>query len=180
MRQVASAVLYLAAIISANLLLAAAGPENAWWAMPAIAFSLIGLDLALRDNLHEAWRGHGLAWKMGLLIAAGGVLSWVVNPESGRIAIASALAFAGGAVSDAIVWHLGSDLSYLRRANASNCSGALADSLLFPTVAFGAFLPVAILGQFVAKAAGGALWSLLIKRFQKQPQTQRVRKEAGA
>ena len=171
MRQTASALLYLAAITSANLLLAAAGSENAWWAMPTIAFTLIGLDLALRDSLHEAWRGRGLTWKMGLLIVTGGVLSWLVNPESGRIAAASALAFAGGAASDAFVWHIGSEWNYLQRANASNCSGALADSLLFPTIAFGAFLPAAMLGQFIAKAAGGALWSLLIKKFQAHPST---------
>lgn len=165
MRQVTSALLYLSAIVSANLILAAAGPENAWWAMPVIAFTLIGLDLALRDSLHEAWRGHGLLWKMGVLIVTGGVLSWLINPESGRIAIASALAFTGGAAGDAFVWHFGSDWSYLRRANASNCTGALVDSILFPTIAFSSFLPAAVLGQFIAKATGGALWSYLLKWF---------------
>ena len=157
--------IYLGAITGANLLVAMAGEENASWAMPLIAFVLIGLDLALRDGLHEAWRGDGLVWKMGALIGAGGLLSYLINPASGQIALASALAFAGGASADALVWHAGKRWDYLKRANASNVAGAGVDSFLFPFLAFGAWLPVAVLGQFVAKAAGGAVWSALIKRW---------------
>ena len=156
---------YLAAIVTANLLVSAAGAEGAKWAMPLIAFTLIGLDLALRDSLHEAWRGNGLVWKMAALIIAGGLLSWLINPASGQIALASALAFAGGASADALVWHAARKWDYLKRANASNVTGAGVDSFLFPFLAFGAWLPVAVLGQFVAKAAGGGVWSALIKRW---------------
>lgn len=42
-------------------------------------------------------------------------------------------------------------------------TAALVDSLVFPTVAFGAFLPVIVIGQFAAKVAGGALWSVIIR-----------------
>ena len=48
--------------------------------------------------------------------------------------------------------------------NGSNIVGAAADSLIFPTLAFGAFLPWVVLGQFVAKVAGGALWALVLAR----------------
>jgi len=37
------------------------------------------------------------------------------------------------------------------------------DSLVFPTIAFGAFLPAVIALQFVAKVGGGALWSLALQ-----------------
>ena len=67
--------LYLAAIVAANLLVAQFGPAvavlNAFW--------LIGLDLSLRDILHERWADDQLVLRMGLLIATGGVVSYVLN-----------------------------------------------------------------------------------------------------
>jgi uncharacterized PurR-regulated membrane protein YhhQ (DUF165 family) len=50
------------------------------------------------------------------------------------------------------------------RANGSNMTGAAVDSLLFPTIAFGALMPHIVVMQFVAKVAGGALWAWLIGR----------------
>jgi hypothetical protein len=44
------------------------------------------------------------------------------------------------------------------------------DSVLFPTIAFGAFLPAIVLGQFVAKVAGGAVWSWILG-YVRKPQT---------
>ena len=41
--------------------------------------------------------------------------------------------------------------------------GAAVDSILFPTIAFGSFLPTIIALQFAAKVAGGALWSIAVK-----------------
>ena len=38
------------------------------------------------------------------------------------------------------------------------------DSILFPTIAFGSFLPLIVLGQFAAKVGGGFVWSLLLNR----------------
>lgn len=46
--------------------------------------------------------------------------------------------------------------------NGSNVAGALVDSAVFPTLAFGEVLPLVILGQFAAKSAGGAVWSLVL------------------
>ena len=53
--------------------------------------------------------------------------------------------------------------SWLRRANGSNVAGAAVDSLLFPTIAFGALMPHIVALQFVAKVAGGALWAWLLR-----------------
>jgi hypothetical protein len=36
------------------------------------------------------------------------------------------------------------------------------DSLVFPTIAFGAILPLTVLGLFLAKLAGGFIWSLIL------------------
>jgi uncharacterized PurR-regulated membrane protein YhhQ (DUF165 family) len=47
--------------------------------------------------------------------------------------------------------------------NGSNVVGAAADSLIFPALAFGwPLLWSVVLGLFVAKVAGGFLWSLIL------------------
>lgn len=153
-------VIYLAAIVTANLAVAAFGPAAA----PIIAFALIGLDLTMRDALHDRWRHRHLPARMGALIATGSLLSWFINPAASRIAIASAVAFALAATADAAAYHLAHRRPWLQRANASNLAGALIDSLVFPTLAFGVLLPRIIALQFAAKVAGGFVWSLLLSR----------------
>lgn len=148
---------YAAAIITANLLVAEYGPG----VTIANAFLLIGLDLVLRDHLHDAWRTHRAA-RMASLIAATSAASYALNPATGRIAMASAAAFALAAAVDWAVYASVERWPWLARSNASNIAGAAVDSLTFPTLAFGALLWPIVLGQFVAKTAGGALWSLLI------------------
>lgn len=151
--------LYLAAIILANLSVAHFGPS----AVYVNAFLFIGLDLTARDKLHDRWNGKGLIWKMGLLIGAGGALSWLLNRDAGPIALASTVAFATAAIVDAGIYHLLRSRRFIVRANASNVPAAATDSLVFPTLAFGGFDPIITLGQFVAKVAGGFVWSLIFK-----------------
>lgn len=147
--------IYAAAMTAANLIVAAFGP----WVSPINAFILIGLDLALRDWLHVRLK----VWQMGALIAATGALTYVLNPAAGMIAIASAAAFTSAAVVD---WSVFAKLrgSWLFRANGSNVAGAAVDSLIFPTIAFGALMPHIVLMQFAAKVAGGALWAWAISK----------------
>ena len=146
---------YAAAMIFANLSVAAFGP----WVSPINAFVLIGLDLALRDWLHVRLR----AWQMGTLIAGTGALTYLLNPAAGMIAIASSAAFTAAAVVD---WATFARLrgSWMFRANGSNVAGAAVDSLVFPTLAFGALMPQIVLAQFAAKVAGGAVWAWIIGR----------------
>jgi queuosine precursor transporter len=153
-----AAAIFIAAITTANLLVAWLGP----WFSPVNAFVLIGLDLSLRDWLHDRWR-HQLH-KMGLLIVTAGVLSWLLNPAAGRIAIASVTAFTLAATFDALVYHQLIDRRWMVRANGSNLAGAGVDSVVFPLVAFGLFpgLLAVIVLQFAAKVAGGFLWALAL------------------
>lgn len=153
--------IYIAAIVGANLSVATFGP----WVSPINSFLLIGLDLALRDHLHERWRGRGLWPRMLMLILVAGVISYLLNPASGRIAVASTAAFCAAALIDAVVYHLARRRPYLQRSNASNAAGAVADSLIFPTLAFGALMPGVVLLQFLAKTTGGAVWALLIQKI---------------
>jgi hypothetical protein len=165
--------IYLAAIVVANLSVAALGPQ----AVIVNAFLLIGLDLTLRDKLHDRWNNDQLALRMGALILAGGVISYVLNRDAGKIAVASTVAFAVAATLDALVYarmraarsvrlpdypYWRPRWSRLERINGSNLVGAAADSLLFPTIAFGSLMPAIVIGQFLAKVAGGFLWSLVL------------------
>jgi len=148
-------VIYAAAMTLANLSVAAFGPAIS----PVNAFVLIGLDLALRDWLHVRLK----AWQMLALIVAAGALTYLLNPAAGKIAVASSAAFTAAALVD---WATFTRLrgSWLFRANGSNVVGAAVDSLIFPTLAFGALMPHIVALQFVAKVAGGALWAWVLAR----------------
>lgn len=154
MLQLAIAI-YLLAMTAANLSVATFGPAST----PVNAFLLIGLDLALRDWLHVRLKPlHMLG-----LIGVAGLLTLGLNPAAGVIAIASASAFTAAALTDWIVFARAKG-SWLRRANVSNAAGAAVDSVIFPTIAFGALMPHIVLMQFAAKVAGGAFWAWLISK----------------
>ena len=163
-------VLYLVAIVAANLAVTQWGPSVA----VICAFLFIGLDLTMRDRLHLAWHRQGLAWKMGLLIGAGSLVSWILNREAERVAMASCIAFACTGLVDTLVFSwLGARRSrrlrrWVVRVNLSNLVSAGVDSLVFPALAFGfPFLWPVMLGQFLAKVTGGAVWCAVITRGRK-------------
>jgi uncharacterized PurR-regulated membrane protein YhhQ (DUF165 family) len=146
---------YVSAMVAANLLVWWLGP----WFSPVNAFLLIGLDLTLRDVMQERFN----AWQLAAVIVAGGAITWVLNPGASHIAIASATSFILAAIADWTVYSTLRFRPWLVRANGSNVVGAAVDSIVFPTLAFGAFLPAVIALQFLAKVSGGAIWSLAMK-----------------
>jgi queuosine precursor transporter len=150
-----AAFLYVAVMLLANLLVSRFGPAIS----PVLAFFLIGFDLTMRDWLQVRLR----AWQMGALIAASGGLTYLLNPAAGQIAVASACAFTVAALAD---WLTFTKLrgTWLFRANGSNVVGAAVDSLVFPTLAWGALMPGIVLAQFAAKVIGGALWAWVLSR----------------
>jgi queuosine precursor transporter len=156
--------LYVSAMVAANLLIAWLGP----WFSPINAFVLIGLDLSLRDRLHDAWQGKYLGSKLAALVATAGVISYLLNPASGQIAIASVVAFVAAMTADSVAYQLLKNRPWMQRANGSNVAGAAVDSVIFPTLAFGVLMPHIVLLQFMAKVLGGAVWSLIIKKSFKE------------
>ena len=146
--------IYAGAMTLANLSVAAFGPAIS----PLNAFLFIGLDLTLRDWLHVRLK----IWQMGCLILVSGLLTLLLNPATGKIALASAIAFTAAATIDWLVFARLKG-AWQMRVNASNAAGALVDSLLFPTIAFGVLMPHIIAMQFVAKVFGGFLWSIILK-----------------
>ena len=132
------------------------------WVTPYTAFLFIGLDLTAKDRLQDRWTRNGLVWRMALLILTGSVLSWLLNRQAGRIALASFVAFAVSSAVDTVIYAL-VDGERWRRVGWSNLGGAVSDSLLFPAVAFGwPPDPTIVYGQAAAKLAGGLFWALIL------------------
>ena len=150
--------IYIGSLTLANLLVAWLGP----WFSPINAFVLIGLDLVLRDKLHDHWQGDRLALRMFGIIAAAGVISWVINKDAGMIAVASVVSFMVAMTVDALIYQKLKNRPWWQRANGSNIGGAATDSVVFPTMAFGSLMPEIVALQFAAKVAGGFFWSLII------------------
>jgi hypothetical protein len=147
--------IYIAAMVTANLLVWWLGP----WFSPVNAFVLIGLDLTLRDVMHERLS----KWQLLGVVLVGGLITWACNPSAAHIAIASATAFTLSACADWAAYVLLRSKAWLVRSNGSNVIGAAVDSIVFPTLAFGSFMPAIVALQFTAKVGGGALWSFLLR-----------------
>lgn len=145
--------IYLVGLVVANILVGHLGPSIT----PVVGFLFIGLDLSLRDWLHLRIR----PWQMGALIFAAGIITFAVDRSATRVAAASSVSFAVAALCDWFVFSR-SRGSWLQRAIRSNVAGDAVDSILFPCLAFGVFMPVVIAGQFLAKFAGSTLWALLL------------------
>ena len=152
---------YVLAMTLANISVSVFGPA----ASPVNAFLLIGLDMAIRDKLHDKWVDNNIFLRMLGMISFAGAVSYAANPSSGVVAIASVVSFLASNAIDAATYHLMSEKPYITRANGSNAFGAAVDSFAFPAIAFGAFIPAVVIAQFAAKVLGGALWSLFLKRF---------------
>jgi hypothetical protein len=154
------AAIYIGALVCANLLVAMIGP----WFSVINSFVLIGLDLTLRDKFHDHWQGKGLVFKMGGLIACAGAISYLLNPASGQIAVASVLAFTLSMIADTVVYQVLKDEKWTIKSNTSNVAGSLVDSVVFPTIAFGGLMVEIVFMQFVAKILGGFVWTLFLKK----------------
>lgn len=163
---------YLLAIVLANLTVALSPPEWRGSVVLANSFILIGLDLTAGDRLHEAWKGRGLLWRFAALIVVGSLLSYLLNGAAGPVALVSCAAFALSALADRAVYGLLDRLwaGWYIRVNGSNLVSALVDSGVFlGGLALVGLLPWQAVpwlmaGQWLAKVAGGALWSAIIRR----------------
>lgn len=151
-------ILYLVFVATANVIIGMYGKTATIW----VALIFIGPVFTLRDAIHENSPPGTVTRRIFLLILGGGMLSWLLTPAAGRVAFASMLAFLLSESIDALVYIAAHRYSWTVKSNVSNSVGALVDSLVFPLVAFGAFLPGIIAGQLAAKVVGGFIWVLVI------------------
>lgn len=170
-------ILFVTIMAAANLAIAAIGP----WLLPVTAFVSVGIVLVSRDYLHDMWatRPGGGFWPrmLGMILAAA-ILAAIVDPASGRVGAASVLALTGAALVETGVFHALFRRRWMIRSNGSNIAGALADSTIFPLVAFGfgvEGLLLLIATQAATKTLGGLFWSTLF-RFTLNPDRARARR----
>lgn len=149
----------LAANAAANLIIADHGPSAA----PYVALGLVALDLVARDALHDRLEARRRVALLAALTLAGAAISYAVNADAARIALASALAFACAFTVDAVAYHLARFRPWLERSNLSNIAAALVDTATFYLVAgFGLGGPAIV--QAGMKVAGGLLFALALER----------------
>ena len=153
--------IFIFSLVVANLLVAWLGP----WFSIINAFFLIGLDLSIRDKLHDSWKNNNLILKMAILILVASLISYLLNPATGMIAIASLCAFALSMIADSLTYHFLRNKTWFIKSNGSNIIGAGVDSLVFPTIAFGGLMIEIVLMQFFAKVIGGLIWTLFFKKL---------------
>lgn len=115
-----------------------------------------GLSLGLRDALHSTG---GIRWVLAA-VAGGAVLSLFLG--DGRIALASAAAFALAELADTAVYAPLRRRGWRRAVTASNVVGALADTLLFLWLAGFGVTASAVGGQLLVKAVWMTLLALAV------------------
>lgn len=160
---------YLGAIVAANLITTHYAKLGHPEVSVYTAFGLIAFDFVARDLLHDVWQGRQRWIGLLALVTAGSVVSYLVNPDSARIALASTAAFATAFALDTLVYSLVHRLPWLERSNISNVFAAIGDSAVFVAIAFpGPFLFAVFFGQVTAKIAGGIVFSLVFQRLRAQ------------
>lgn len=155
-KTVALAAAFLATIPAANWLIGNVGtvcPPGAPCLVPVLpglmapsGVLVIGVALVLRDLLRERV---GLAGVLALL-AAGSVLSLLVAPP--QLALASVAAFTLAELADTAVYEPLRRRGMALAVLASGVAGAVVDSVLFLSLAFGSL-------EFVAGQVVGKLWA---------------------
>jgi uncharacterized PurR-regulated membrane protein YhhQ (DUF165 family) len=138
-----AAALFVATVFAANYAV------NRWhfvpvgfgYRAPAGVF-FAGLAFTLRDEVHDRLGARAVL----AAVAVGAASSWLI---SGRLAAASAAAFAASELCDLAVYAPLRDRGYTVAVVASNIVGAVIDSWLFLTIAFGstAFLAGQVIGK---------------------------------
>jgi hypothetical protein len=153
-------IIFITSLVIANLLVAWLGPMFSIFN----AFFLIGLDLSIRDKLHEYWENDRLILKMAILIVVSSLISYLLNPATGIIAIASLFAFSLSMTVDALIYQALKNKTWAIKSNVSNIGGSAVDSIVFPTIAFGGLMIEIVLMQFLAKVFGGFIWTYLLRK----------------
>ena len=147
----------LGSVVLANLL-------TTYYSLVPAGFGLLvtagtyaaGLSLGLRDALQQ---NGGMRWVLGS-IAGGIVLSFAFG--NGRIALASAVAFGLGELVDLAIYTPLRRRDWRAAVAASNAVGALADTLLFLTIAGFPLTEQAVGGQLLVKAVFCTALALLV------------------
>lgn len=138
---------YLIVLVLANLLVFHAGQV----ALLVTAVALVPFDFAVRVRLQELWAGVGLWSRLAALMVVGGILTVLTVPGSEQIALASVSAFLIGSAAGAICYAALESAGPWAARFSSLAVMAMADSIVFPTLAFEEVSQALIVGQALTK-----------------------------
>lgn len=174
MRLALALVIYVAAIVAANVMTARFGLVEIGFGLLVTAGTFAaGFALLARDFVQ---RYGGIAWAFGA-IAVGGVLSWFLATPA--LAIASVVAFTVAEVVDLGVFTRLRPSGFVRAALLSNLVSAPVDTVLFLWIAGFDLTFQAVLGQFIAKIVWATIVPLtlyvLASRAVPEPRVDRTR-----
>jgi uncharacterized PurR-regulated membrane protein YhhQ (DUF165 family) len=154
-------ILYIAAVVAANLLVKHYGPQAA----PAIAFVAVAAVLIFRDRFADLVGSRTTSQILqAALIGVGAIATYLLNSDAALIAKASVIAFVASELTEQVLYLLMRNRPWMERAPWAAVPAALVDSVLFITIAFG-FSFWIIAAQFGCKVGGAYLWANVIDRL---------------
>lgn len=158
--------IYLAFVALANVSVVVFGPA----VVTLNAFAVIGMTMLTRDVLHERWAGRFRP--MLALIAAGSVVSVLLNADALPIALASGAAFTSASLADYVIYQRMSRYSRWLKMNWSNVFSAGIDSVVFIAIAFGTpVLWPLVASTWGAKLLGGFVFSTILAWYARKGAT---------
>jgi queuosine precursor transporter len=150
--------IYLIAFVLANLIVLYFGSIG----LIFTALFLIPFDFVMRCIFHETWKGIELILKLGLIVIAASLITFVINRNAINIAIASSVGFILAQIFAGIFYQFFIKKSFFIKVNGSDAIGILIDSLAFQLIAFGIINYNILVGQFLLKLIGGLFWYWVI------------------
>jgi len=150
--------IYLIAFVLANLIVLYFGSIG----LIFTALFLIPFDFVMRCIFHETWKGIELILKLGLIVIAASLITFVINRNAINIAIASSVGFILAQIFAGIFYQFFIKKSFFVKVNGSDAIGILIDSLAFQLIAFGIINYNILVGQFLLKLIGGFFWYWVI------------------
>lgn len=156
--QVIKISVYLLAFIFANFIVL-------WFGAKGLIFTalfLIPFDFVMRCLFHETWKGKELILKLGSLVIAASLITFLINKSALNIALGSSFGFISAQIFAGIFYQFFIKKSYFIKVNGSDAIGILIDSLVFQLVAFHTIDLYVSAGQFILKIIGGLFWYWVI------------------
>jgi len=156
--QVVKISLYLFAFVLSNFVVL-------WYGKTGLIFTaifLIPFDFVLRCLFHEQWKGSELILKLGALVAVSSLITYTINADTARIAIASVGGFISAQIVAGLFYQRFMKSSYFIKVNGSDVLAIVFDSLVFQLIAFCSITPILTWSQIILKILGGLFWYWII------------------
>lgn len=151
-------ILYLAALIAANLIVKHFGAYGLWFS----SVILIPFDFVCRCIFHENWKGIKLVKNLILLTLASGLITVLLNYDALNIALASFAGIAAVQIGAGLFYQRFKNKSLFFKVNLSDLVAIVIDSIVFQYVAFQIIDFEVTGGQILIKFIGGLFWFFII------------------